>query len=172
MSEINAHPGINESWALEQQHQIRAYEESSKVAWAAEFGSPPQIHSPPPPVRAVQQQPSYMSSLGSYASPIPRGIYSMSPPTMQYGNNPNFSILNQGKGKSKEADFEAAFAQVAASLNPIEAQTSGVEEVDDSIADIEETLKNVSFKSDVEEDETDFSRYDIFISLININLCI
>ena len=107
---------------------------------------------------AVQQQPSYMSSLGSYANPMPMGMYSMNPPAMQYGSNPNFSIVNQGKGKGREADFEAAFAQVAASLNPIEAQTSRVEEVDDSIADIEETLKNVSFKSDVEEDETDLDR--------------
>lgn len=92
---------------------------------------------------------------------------------MQYGGNPNFNIVNQGKGKSKEADFEAAFAQVAASLSPIEAQTSRVEEVDDGIPDIENTLKNVSFKPEVEEDETDFSRYVILISLIiNINLCI
>jgi hypothetical protein len=121
---------------------------------------------------AVQQQSSYRSSLGSYPSPIPMGIYSMSP-TMQYGGNPNFNIVNQGKGKSKEADFEAAFAQVAASLSPIEAQTSRVEEVDDGIPDIENTLKNVSFKPEVEEDETDFSRYVILISLIiNINLCI
>ena len=96
----------------------------------------------------------------------------MSPPTTQYGSNPNFSIVNQSKGKGREADFEAAFAQVAASLSLIEAQTSRVEEVDDSITDIEGTLKNVSFKSDVEEDETDFSRYDILTSLININLCI
>ena len=93
----------------------------------------------------------------------------MSPPTIQYGSNPNFNIVNQGKGKGREADFEAAFAQVAASLSPI-AQTSQVEEVDDSIANIEETLKNVSFKPEVEEDETSFCRYDILISLININL--
>ena len=98
----------------------------------------------------------------------------MSPPTIQYGSNPNFGIVNQGKGKGREADFEAAFAQVAASLSPIEARTSRVEEIDDSIADIEETLKNVSFKSEVEEDETDFSRYVILISisLISINFCI
>lgn len=99
-----------------------------------------------------------MSSLGSYASPMPMGIHSMSPLTMQYGSNPNFSIVSQGKGKGREADFEAAFAQVAASLSPIEAQTSRVEEVDDGIANIEESLKNVSFKSEVEEDETDFRR--------------
>jgi hypothetical protein len=121
---------------------------------------------------AVQQQPSYMSSLGSYASPMPIGIYSMSPPTMQYGSNPNFSIVNQGKGKGREADFEAAFAQVAASLGPIEAQTSRVEEVDDSIADIEDTLKNVSLKSEEAEYGTDYKMYDILISLININFWI
>ena len=121
---------------------------------------------------AVQQRPSYMSSLGSYASSMPMGIYSMSPPTMQYGSNPNFSIVNQSKGKGREADFEAAFAQVAASLSPIEAQTSRVEEVDNSIADIEDTLKNVSLKSEEEEDGTDFRRYDIVISLISINFCI
>ena len=58
LSEINAHPGINEPWALEQQHQMRAYEQSSKAAWAAEFGSPPQIHSPPPPVQqGIQGRP-------------------------------------------------------------------------------------------------------------------
>jgi len=51
MSEISAHPGINEAWALEQQQQMRAYEESSKGAWAAEFGSPSQIHSPSLPVQ-------------------------------------------------------------------------------------------------------------------------
>ena len=94
----------------------------------------------------------------------------MSPPTMQYGRNPSFSIVNQGKGKGREADFEAAFAQVAASLSPIEAQTSRVEEVDDGIANIEDNLKNVSFKSEVEEDETDFRGYDILVSLINIYL--
>ena len=90
---------------------------------------------------------------------------------MQYGSNPNFSIVNQSKGKGREADFEAAFAQVAASLSPIEAQTSRVEEVDDGVANIEDTLKNVSFKSEVEEDETDFRRYDILISLTNIYFC-
>ena len=110
-----------------------------------------------------------MSSLGSYASPVPMGIYSMGPPTMQYGGNSNFSIINQAKGKGREADFEAAFAQVAASLNPIEAQTSRVEEANDGISDIEDALKNVSFKSEEEEDETDYRRYDILIPLIKTN---
>lgn len=102
---------------------------------------------------------------------MPMGMYSVNPP-MQYGSNPKFSIVSQGKGKDREADFEAAFAQVAASLSPIEAQTSRVEEVDDSITHIEDTLKNVSLKSEEEEDGTDFRKYDILISLININFCI
>lgn len=164
MSDINAHPGINEAWALEQQQQMRAYEESSKGTWAAEFSSPP-----PPPVHlslndVPVQQPSYMSSLGSYANPMPMGMYAMSPPTMQYGSN--FSIVNQGKGKGREADFEAAFAQAAASFGPIETQTSRVEEFNDSVTDIEDALKNVSFNSEEEEDGTDFREYDTLISLI------
>lgn len=109
-------------------------------------------------------------SLGSYASPMPMGMYTMSPPAMQYGSN--FSIVNQGKGKGREADFEAAFAQVAASLGPIETQTSRVEEVDAGVTDIEDALKNVSLNSEEEEDGTDFKRYDIFISLINVNFFI
>ena len=128
------------------------------------------INTPFPKDEPVQHQPSYMSSLGSYASAMPMGMYAMSPPTMQYGSN--FSITNQGKGKGREADFEAAFAQVAASLGPRETQTSRVEEVDAGVTDIEDALKDVSFKPEEKEDETDFERYDIFISLININFFI
>ena len=95
---------------------------------------------------------------------MPMGMYAMSPPTMQYGSN--FSIVNQGKGKGREADFEAAFAQAAASFGPIETQTSRVEEFNDSVTDIEDALKNVSFNSEEEEDGTDFREYDTLISLI------
>lgn len=99
------------------------------------------------------------------------GIYATMSPAMQYGNNLNLSILDQDKGKGREADFEAAFAQVAASLGPIEAQTSRVEELDDSVAVVEDALKSVSLNSEEEEKGTDFTKYDIFnFSLFNINL--
>ena len=98
------------------------------------------------------------------------GMYATRPPAIQYGSNSNFSI-NQGKGKGREADFEAVFAQVAASLGPIEAQTSRVESVDNSVADIEDALKKTSLHSEEEDDETHFRKYDILIfSSININL--
>lgn len=43
MHEANPHLRMNEKWAIEQQQQMRAYEETTaKAAWAAEFGSAPQ----------------------------------------------------------------------------------------------------------------------------------
>lgn len=99
---------------------------------------------------------------------MPMGMYAMGAPTMQYGRNTNFSIVNQGKGKGREADFEAAFAQVAASLDPMETQTARIEEVNDSMADIEDALKNVSLNPE-EAEGVDFKKYDIPIfSPINI----
>jgi len=41
MNEINVRPGMNEAWALEQQH-MRALEENAKTNWATEFGNSPQ----------------------------------------------------------------------------------------------------------------------------------
>ena len=56
------------------------------------------------------------------------------------------STLSQGKGKAREADFEAAFAEFAA-----ETQTSRIEEVGE-VSEIEEALKNASLR---EGDEAD-----------------
>lgn len=72
------------------------------------------------------------------------------------------STLNQasqGKGKAREADFEAAFAQFAA-----ETQTSRIEEVSDEVSAMEEALKNVSLKEgDEAEGPLDFQRLaDLF----------
>jgi membrane-bound ClpP family serine protease len=75
--------------------------------------------------------------------------------------NANFNVVeSKGKGKSREADFEAAFAQIAASLTPAQAEVSGLVEIDDAVTDIEELLKNVSLnvsESDVERG-TDFQK--------------
>lgn len=75
--------------------------------------------------------------------------------SMQYGVNSTFSAMNQGKGKGKEVDFEAAFAQFSESLESVGQQTSRIEEVRDDVADITDALKGVT----VEETETDFQRY-------------
>lgn len=42
MTELGARPGVSEPWVMEQQHQMRAYEEAAKASWAAEFGNAPQ----------------------------------------------------------------------------------------------------------------------------------
>lgn len=78
-----------------------------------------------------------------------------------HGMNANFNVVEgKGKGKSREADFEAAFAQIAASLTPAQAEVSGLVEIEDTVTDIEESLKNVSLnvsESDVERG-TDFQK--------------
>jgi peroxin-5 len=70
----------------------------------------------------------------------------------------NLSNQTQGKGKAREVDFEAAFAQLAASMAPVEMQTSRIEEVDD-VSTIEEALKNASLKEGEEEGPLDFQKY-------------
>lgn len=40
LGEMGARPGTSgESWVMEQQQQMRAFEESVKASWAAEFGN-------------------------------------------------------------------------------------------------------------------------------------
>lgn len=74
--------------------------------------------------------------------------------------NANVTVSDQGKGKAREADFEAAFAQIAESFGPKEAQTSRIEEVDDTVATLEEALKNATLKGDEGgEFGTDFQKY-------------
>ena len=54
MSEMSmrGRPGISDHWALEQQQQLQAHEESAvKGAWAAEFGSVPQQSSAGPSIQ-------------------------------------------------------------------------------------------------------------------------
>lgn len=54
MSEMsmNGRPGMSDAWALEQQQQLRALEESAaNGAWAAEFGNVPQQSSAGPSVQ-------------------------------------------------------------------------------------------------------------------------
>ncbi|KJA27897.1 hypothetical protein HYPSUDRAFT_130657 [Hypholoma sublateritium FD-334 SS-4] len=152
MSEMSARPPMSEPWVLEQQHQMRVYEEAAKDSWAAEFGNAPpnnvssqsmqQQAMPGRPEFQQQQRPMYMSapySMYSMQMGAPHGGMAGFP--ADYANT-----LSQGKGKAREADFEAAFAKFAA-----EAQTSRIEEVDD-VSPIEEALKNASLR---EGDEAD-----------------
>ncbi|GLB37649.1 putative P-loop containing nucleoside triphosphate hydrolase protein [Lyophyllum shimeji] len=148
---------LNESWVLEQQQHMRAFEEShAQAAWAAEF----QTSSPPPqqgmPTRPeYQQRQSYMPPMGSYGTAVPMGMYSGF--NAYPGVNSGVSFDAKGKGKAKEVDFEAAFAQVAASLASTHETTSSVVEVEDGVSGIENALKGASL-DDIEEVSTDFKK--------------
>ncbi|KAF9010567.1 hypothetical protein BDQ17DRAFT_1387794 [Cyathus striatus] len=167
IAEVNGRPELNEAWVMEQQNAMRAFEESkAQASWAAEFGNNSdiaRINSLPTTMQQnvsgrgeFQQRPNYVSSMGMYGGSMPMGMYGMNNP-MQYGTGTHFGAVDQkGKGKSREADFEAAFAQVAASLTQRET-TSRIEEVKDVVDDVTEALKS-STLDEPENPETDFAK--------------
>lgn len=95
-----------------------------------------------------------MSTLGTYGNPMSMGMYGMNGMNMGPAFQGGYAGYDtaKGKGKSREADFEAAFAQLDASIST-QAETSRIVEVDDSVTDIEEALKATSI-----EPGTDFKR--------------
>ena len=69
---------------------------------------------------------------------MPMNMYS--PPA-----NMSATSLDKGKGKSREIDFEAAFAEVTQSLGPSQAESARIEELDDT-ADLNEALGGVKLE--------------------------
>lgn len=57
--------------------------------------------------------------------------------------SPSLVDTSKGKGKAREADFEAAFAQAAASLQNQQQPSSGIVELDDTTASLEQAMENV-----------------------------
>lgn len=85
---------------------------------------------------------------------------------MAYGMNMGSNALQsynvvsdsvKGKGKGREADFEAAFAQAAASLSSAQTEKSRIVEVDAGVTDIEEALKSTNLDDKVKD--INFKRY-------------
>ncbi|KAJ7902009.1 hypothetical protein B0H14DRAFT_2669494 [Mycena olivaceomarginata] len=148
----------NERWILEQQNHLRGFEASAAPAgWAAEFGAPQTSMITPATQQQMtrpdyQQRPSYMSSIGQYGNPMGMGMsMGMYGPTMAN----QFPAQINGKGKSREADFEAAFAQiVAAQTQP---ETSRIQEVEDGATGLEETLEKTQL-DDKDASTTEFKR--------------
>ncbi|KAJ6587168.1 hypothetical protein DFH09DRAFT_1142802 [Mycena vulgaris] len=144
----------NEGWIMEQQKHMRGFEGNAAPAgWAAEFGAPQASATPPSSQQHMadyQQRPSYMASLGQYGGAMPMGMYG---PGMAQMNG--FPVQMNGKGKSREADFEAAFAQIAAAHPQTEAQTARIEEVEDGATGLEETLSATKIE---DHDTTEFKR--------------
>jgi peroxin-5 len=57
--------------------------------------------------------------------------------------SPSLADMSKGKGKAREADFEAAFAQAAASLQNQQQSSSSIVELDDTAAALEQAMENV-----------------------------
>ncbi|KAG6903062.1 hypothetical protein C0995_006249 [Termitomyces sp. Mi166 len=140
--------GPSESWAFDQHRVLE--ESQGRAAWAVEFGtsqvpSPPsQTQHPTTILRDYQQRTTYMNPIGSYGSSLPMA--------MNFGFNmqPSLNVpdtIGKGKGKAREVDFEAAFAQVAASLSPAQEIASGIVEVSDDVTELEDAMKAASLET-------------------------
>ncbi|KAF7361743.1 Peroxisomal targeting signal receptor [Mycena venus] len=149
----------NERWILEQQNHMRGFEaNASQAGWAAEFGVPQTSTATPTTQQQMtrpdyQQRPSYMSSMGQYGSPMAMGMgmgMGMYGPAMAN----QFPTQINGKGKSREADFEAAFAQIVAAQT--QAETSRIEEVEEGTTGLEESLEKT--RLDDQDGSTEFKR--------------
>jgi len=84
-----------------------------------------------------------------YGNSMPIGAFGMVTPSTQYLNYPGV------KGKAKEIDFEAAFAQLDESISSPHHQSSGIEEVDDTTQQVQEALLNTTLQ-EKEDHEQDF----------------
>ncbi|KAG6889413.1 hypothetical protein C0992_005270 [Termitomyces sp. T32_za158] len=154
----NVAGGASEPWAHEQQQQFRVLEESKgRAAWAAEFGASSQLPSPPQQTHQPTSVPSdyqhrttYMNPIGSYGTSLPMAMsFGFMQPSLNVSD-----AIGKGKGKAREVDFEAAFAQVAASLSPVQETVSGIVEIPDGVTELEDAVKTVSLESSTAE--TDF----------------
>ncbi|KAG6920268.1 hypothetical protein DXG01_005037 [Tephrocybe rancida] len=153
----------NEAWVHEQQQQFRAFEESqARGAWATEFGASSQTRTSLPQIQPAatalpeyQQRATFMSPIGSYGGSLPMGMnYGFN---MQPGLNVNVTdATGKGKGKAREVDFEAAFAQAAASLSLAQEATSGIVEVEDNATGLEDAMKATTLETS--EAATDFKQ--------------
>lgn len=88
------------------------------------------------------------------------GMNSMFHPSAGY-----MPTVDQGKGKSREVDFEAAFAQ-AATMFTTETSSARIVEVDNSVADLEEAVAKTTLQT---EPTTEFKQYVYPFNISNIS---
>ncbi|KAJ6499129.1 hypothetical protein C8R45DRAFT_981212 [Mycena sanguinolenta] len=147
-----------ERWLMEQQHRMRGFEAGAAPAgWAAEFAAPQPSMANPTAQQQIsrpdyQQRPSYMSSMGQYGSPMGMGMgMPMYGPSMMN----QFPTQINGKGKSREADFEAAFAEIVAAQT--QSGSARIEEVEEGATGLEASLERTQL-DDKDGSTTDFKR--------------
>ncbi|KAJ7268818.1 hypothetical protein B0H12DRAFT_1252171 [Mycena haematopus] len=148
----------NERWILAQQSHMRGFEANAAPAgWVAEFTAPQTPMATPTTQQQMtrldyQQRPSYMSSIGQYGSPMGMGM-AMATYSPAMGNQ--FPAQINGKGKSREADFEAAFAEiVAAQMQP---ESARIEQVEEGATGLEGPLEKTQL-DDKDGSTTEFKR--------------
>lgn len=188
---MRAGPDLSSMWSgmphnqlmPEHMHHTEGFKSVGSSGWANEFDVVSRASASP----AMQQAPQVPCACHPYALIedflivffvtayqglyMNSGMYGAMPMGGMYA--PNFTApagliqnLDKGKGKSRELDFEAAFAQFAASMNSDQTQSARVEEVDDSVAELSETLQNTGLENDTTK-ASDFRAYvSLFFGLV------
>ncbi|KAJ4476947.1 hypothetical protein C8J55DRAFT_516205 [Lentinula edodes] len=151
-----SNPQMKDAWIAEQQQHMRIFESNkSHSQWTAEFdggATSRQISLPQQPRTmtsdlSAPQMASYMPQVAMYGNYVPHNnLFAMGGPPLSQNYTLPIAGSVEGKGKSREADFDAAFAQAAAFLPSQEAGTSGIVEVNDGVTDIEEALKSTTLQ--------------------------
>ncbi len=144
---------FNQLWGNSRDHQLMnqsmhiADFKPQSAGWAAEFShSPsPQVSSPPSTQIGAMHTPSYMPTMSSRLGMAPM---------LNYGSQPMLTTTDKGKGKSREIDFDAAFAQFDQHHGPSAQETARIEELDDT-ADLAAAMGGTSLQDD---GETDFKQ--------------
>ncbi|KAG1865803.1 hypothetical protein DFJ58DRAFT_770330 [Suillus subalutaceus] len=145
---------FNEAWTTGERYQPPIQNNVTQSSWANEFGGAQQqpISSSvmQHPVAQMQmpetQRQQFIGSHGMYGTPM--GLYgNMGQPFFQgFNATPPSADASKGKGKAREADYEAAFAQYAASLQNQQESTSRIVELDDNAATLEQAMENVKLE--------------------------
>ncbi|OSC97435.1 peroxisome targeting signal receptor [Trametes coccinea BRFM310] len=149
-------PDLSKAWNEMQAHRAMSSDmartHSPAAGWSAEFDSVAQIARPASqqnmPMQSNLSQTPYMSA-GLYGRSMPIGMSSYAMGMPQMG-------MDAGKGKGKEIDFDAAFAQFTASYAG-QADSARITEVDDQAVDqLADSLQEADLEKEQGVEGTDF----------------
>jgi peroxin-5 len=83
-----------------------------------------------------------------------------------FNATPLSADASKGKGKAREADYEAAFAQYAASLQNQQESTSRIVELDDNAATLEQAMENIKLADSELKTNADFKEFVILLIIL------
>ncbi|KIJ18718.1 hypothetical protein PAXINDRAFT_167276 [Paxillus involutus ATCC 200175] len=160
--EMNGKPDLNQAWAIgvPQQQQPAFYNNALQGSWTSEFSDTRSQIISGPSIQQPRQQLSdgqrpYTNLNGSYNYSMPMSMYgsNLGTPAFYQGLGPTLhTASDKGKGKARDADFEAAFSQAVASLRISDTGTSArIEELEDSSVTAEQVSEEVKTNSEFTE---------------------